>query len=104
MTTAENNLKIIEIGQEGDRQLAIQWSDGRKDSLDVVKLRKKCPCASCVDEWSGKPLIDEKAVFDSVRPSRIRSVGRYAVQIFFNDGHSTGFYGFPLLRSLAKKT
>ena len=33
-------------------------------------------------------------------PQRIESVGRYALQIDWSDGHSTGIYPFARLREL----
>ncbi len=98
------HLKIANIRQDGDRNLSIAWNDGRADLVDVVKLRKACPCASCVDEWSGRPLLVPEQVKESVRPTRVRSIGRYAIQVFFSDGHSTGYYSFPLLRSLGSNS
>jgi len=88
------------ISQKDDRHLLITWQDGHESVLDVVLLRQRCPCASCIEEWTGKPLLDQDAVPDSVRPESIRSVGLYALSIDFSDGHSTGIYPFPLLRSL----
>ena len=35
-----------------------------------------------------------------LRPDRAELVGRYALQIFWNDGHSAGIYAFDYLRSL----
>jgi DUF971 family protein len=35
-----------------------------------------------------------------LKPERAELVGRYALQIFWNDGHSTGIYSFDYLRSL----
>jgi DUF971 family protein len=35
-----------------------------------------------------------------VRPVAIRPVGRYAIQIDWSDGHTTGIYPFDRLRSL----
>ena len=63
-------------------------------------LRKKCPCAFCVDEWVEKPILKEEDVKDDVRPVSIDSVGRYAMSIKFSDGHSTGIYTFKYLRGL----
>ena len=62
-------------------------------------LRKKCPCAFCVDEWS-KPILKEEDAKDDVRPVSIDSVGRYAMSIKFSDGSSTGIYTFKYLRGL----
>tara|TARA_B110000263_G_C15228387_1_gene473361 strand:- start:327 stop:500 length:174 start_codon:yes stop_codon:yes gene_type:complete len=37
---------------------------------------------------------------DSVYPTAIHYVGRYAIQLVWSDGHSTGIYTFEYLRSL----
>ena len=34
--------------------LGIQWSDGHKGIYSVRYLRQHCPCAACVDEWTGE--------------------------------------------------
>ena len=33
--------------------LGIEWNDGHKAVYPVRYLRQQCPCAACVDEWSG---------------------------------------------------
>ena len=88
------------IGQRGPRELAIRWSDGRQSVYAVRALRLACGCAHCVDEWSGAQRLDPASVPDDVRPLRIESVGRYAIQIHWSDGHASGIYPFRRLREL----
>lgn len=95
------NIRVQEIAQIDQRTLGITWTDGRKSSLDVVMLRRKCPCAACIDEWSHEPRIKPEDIKDSVRPVKVESVGLYALAIHFNDGHRTGIYTFKYLRDLA---
>lgn len=94
-------IRVREIGQIDDRTLAVSWTDGRKDTFDVVALRRLCPCAMCIDEWTGVKRLDPKAVPETVRPVQIDSVGSYAMQIRFTDGHGTGIYTFQMLRDMA---
>ena len=94
------NIRVRDIAQEGERTLAITWTDGAQSRLDVVTLRQQCPCASCIDEWTGAKRLQPKDIADTVRPVRIDSVGAYALQIHFNDGHGTGIYTFQMLRGL----
>ncbi len=89
------------IFQHGPRELAIDWQDGRKSVYDVRALRLACGCASCVDEWTGENRLDPSAVPDDVHPLRIDPVGRYAIQIEWSDGHSSGIYPFRRLRELS---
>lgn len=96
-----NYLGIKEIWQVDDRTLGISWTDQVQASYDCVSLRKLCPCASCVDEETGKRK--DFSVAESVRPTLIKSVGRYAMSIQFNDGHNTGIYTFEYLRHLSSE-
>lgn len=89
------------IEQHDPRTLAIGWADGAESLIDVRALRLACGCANCIDEWSGRPLLDPASVPEDVAPRGIRSVGRYAIQIDWSDGHDTGIYPFERLRGLA---
>lgn len=93
--------KVKEIYQIDERTLGITWTDDQESKFDVVELRRKCPCASCVDEQTGKRILKPEMVKETVRPEQIRSVGRYALNIVFTDGHSTGIYTFNMLRKMS---
>jgi len=95
-----NSQRVRDIQQLDLRTLGITWTDGRESRYDVVELRRKCPCASCIDEWTGARRLTDDMVADTVRPLRVDSVGRYALTIKFNDGHGTGIYTFNMLRNL----
>ena len=89
------------IEQHDARTLAIGWADGVDSLIDVRALRLACGCALCVDEWSGEPLLEPSSVPADVAPRNIEAVGRYAIQIYWTDGHDTGIYPFERLRGLA---
>jgi ATP-binding protein involved in chromosome partitioning len=88
------------IEQAGPDTLRIRWSDGVESLYPVRRLRLACRCAHCVEEMTGRPLLDETGVPQDVRPVRIRGVGRYALQFDWSDGHDTGIYTFEYLRQL----
>ena len=92
----------ITIRQQGPRELAIQWADDHESVYAVRTLRLACACASCIDEWTGAERLDEAGVPADVHPVSIRPVGRYAIQIEWSDGHSTGIYTFERLRTLCR--
>jgi len=100
--TATDRTTPDEISQSGPRELLIRWRDGAESRFDVRELRLACACAQCVDEWTGAGKLDPGDVPDDVRPRRITSVGRYAIQIAWSDGHDTGIYPFDRLRALAE--
>ena len=84
------------------RTLSVLWEDGRRNDFDVLDLRLACPCALCVEEMSGRPLLDPKSIRPDVAPRTITSIGNYAITINWNDGHSTGIYSFERLRAFGE--
>lgn len=88
------------ILQAGPRSLAIEWADGTRSDIDVRELRLACACAHCVDEWTGEPRLDPASVPEDVRPIRVQTVGRYALQVEWSDGHDAGIYPFERIRQL----
>ena len=90
----------VEITRESEHDVAILWKDGRRDVHSGRDLRLACPCAQCIEEMTGRPLLDPSAVPEDVHPVRIKAVGRYAIAITFSDGHSTGIFTFEHLRGL----
>lgn len=86
------------------RTLSVLWEDGNRSDFDVRDLRLACRCAVCVEEMSGRPLLDPKNVRPDVSPRTITSVGNYAITINWNDGHSTGIYSFEHLRGFGERS
>jgi len=92
----------------GNNTLSVQWSDGHLSVYPYRYLRDKCPCATCHDMPSKPiapagpqvisplPMLGQKPL----RPDRAELVGRYALQIYWNDAHSAGIYSFEYLRDL----
>jgi ATP-binding protein involved in chromosome partitioning len=83
-----------------DGAVEIAWTDGHVSRLPFRSLRQACPCALCVDEWSGERRLDSNRVLMSVRPLDIRRVGRYGLQFNWSDLHGSGIYTYDYLRSL----
>jgi len=85
------------------RTLSILWEDGHRDDFDVRDLRLACRCALCVEEMSGRPLLDPKTIRSDVSPRQIVSIGNYAIQFDWSDGHNSGIYSFNDLRALGAR-
>lgn len=82
----------------------VRWDDGKESRIPAVKLRIDCPCASCIDEWTGAKLVDPTRISQDVRPVGMEAVGNYAVQIRWSDGHETGLYSWRQLRTYVEGT
>lgn len=90
----------VGLKKEDPHTLSVTWNDGESSAYNVRHLRLSCPCASCVDEWTGEKRLKEADVPQDVRPLRMETIGRYALRIFWSDGHDTGIYPFRKLRTL----
>src|SRR5713226_1474842 len=89
--------------QRDARTLSVLWQDGHRDDFDVRDLRLDCHCAACIEEASGRALLDPKSVPPDITPRVISSVGNYAITISWSDGHSTGIYSFEYLRAIGER-
>lgn len=87
-----------EIMQEGEAGLRITWADGRVCLYGAPELRRVCPCAQCVNEWTGQRVLKPEAISDALSIEDISIVGRYALSFRWSDGHETGIYSFRYLR------
>jgi len=81
-------------------QLGIEWQDHQRSLFTLWDLRVACPCAACVDEWTGKNLLDPTSIPADIAIERVQSVGRYALGISWSDGHRSGIYTYERLRKL----
>ncbi|HLQ38291.1 MAG TPA: DUF971 domain-containing protein [Planctomycetota bacterium] len=82
-------------------KLRIEWKDGLVSELAARDLRLACPCAQCVDETSGRPLLDPATVKPDILLLGQELVGRYALSFIWSDGHRTGIFTWPHLRALS---
>jgi ATP-binding protein involved in chromosome partitioning len=81
-----------------DDGLRIEWDQsGHEGFYPARGLRLACPCAACVEEMSGRPLLDPSMVPPDIRPVSIALVGAYGLRINWSDGHGTGIYTFDRL-------
>ena len=92
-----------QIIEESDSRVSIKWSDDTETVYSAVQLRRSCPCASCVNEWTGEKILKEDQISEELSFSSISIVGRYALNFHFSDGHDTGIFSFDYLRKLTHK-
>jgi len=88
--------------EAGNDTLSVHWSDSHISVYSYRYLRDRCPCATCGGQPNPAAAASPFPMFGvkALKPTRAELVGRYAVQIFWNEGHTTGIYSFDYLRSL----
>jgi len=85
--------------------IRIDWKDGHHSDYGLAYLRDKCPCASCTGAHGTEPRAPSaQAPFQLYKPVLklldVEPVGSYALQIKWNDGHTTGIYAYDFLRRI----
>lgn len=94
-------MEPLQIIEESDAEISIKWSDDTETRYNAAQLRRSCPCAGCINEWTGEKMLDPAGVPDDLSFKHISIVGRYALNFHFSDGHDTGIFSFNFLRELA---
>jgi DUF971 family protein len=87
--------------------IKIDWKDGHHSEYSLAVLRDECSCAICTGAHGTTPektSYSKPDLFPMYKPklkmNSVEPVGRYALRIFWNDGHSSGIYSFDHLRKL----
>jgi len=92
-----------QIIEESDSEITINWSDETESRYNAADLRKACPCAGCINEWTGEKTLKADMIAEDLSFSSIAVVGRYALNFNFSDGHDTGIFSFQYLKQLPEK-
>ncbi|MEZ6188110.1 MAG: DUF971 domain-containing protein [Planctomycetota bacterium] len=79
----------------------VGWEGGARSEVPYRALRLACRCATCIDELTGRPLLDPATVPEDVGVQDVEQVGLYGVRIHWTDGHRTGIYTWERVRDLA---
>lgn len=89
------------IGRRDVAVLTFEWQDGTSSRVPAAAVRRGCPCAHCVDEHTGRAILDPASVPDALEQREVALVGNYAIGITFSDGHRTGIFTWSALRRIA---
>lgn len=86
---------------EDQRLLTLKWDDGLETKVTGRTLRQNCPCAECVEEWSGRRTFNQDKIPAELKIIEISAVGNYALCFTFGDLHRIGIFNWKHLRALA---
>ncbi len=96
-------LDIQQIGTE----LAVKWSEGAESFIPLETVRRACPCAGCKGETDimGNLYKNPAQPYSATAFQMVRflTVGGYAIQPVWADGHTTGIFSFEYLRRVAEE-
>lgn len=90
--------EVIDLTERGE--LRFVWPGGKETTVAPFALRDACPCAGCVEEGTGRKILDPSTIPADVKVNQIEPVGNYAVKLHWSDGHDTGIYSWSFLRTV----
>ena len=84
-------------------QFVVVWDDGHESYYPLEDLRRGCPCAAC----SGEPDLfgriaigpQQKYRRESFELQNVTTIGNYALQPNWADGHTYGIWTYERLRA-----
>lgn len=83
-------------------EFEIAWSSDDVCRLPFKLLRAECPCASCVNEFTGEKMINPDDIPNDIKPVGMEFSGNYAVKVRWSDNHDTGLYTFERLEQICR--
>ncbi|MBS1768084.1 MAG: DUF971 domain-containing protein [Acidobacteria bacterium] len=94
-------IEPIQIVEESDTEFTIKWSDESETRYNALALRRRCPCAMCINEWTGEKMLVDDSIPEDIKINSTAVVGRYALNFVFSDQHDSGIFSFQYLREIA---
>ena len=64
-------IEPLQIIEESDNTISIKWSDDTQTEYTAPQLRRLCPCATCVNEWTGEKMLRDESVADDLKAIRL---------------------------------
>lgn len=106
MKTTSGEVKPTGITHDRkERTLLITWNDGHESVYPLDILREICPCVECRGGHERMGAEHDPDLL-TLKPARsyelkdLQLVGNYALQLFWDDGHSSGIYSWQYLRRM----
>jgi Mrp family chromosome partitioning ATPase/DUF971 family protein len=95
----------LEFDQEEHLLKVVSSSSSEGTDYGIIKpaaLRRDCKCASCVEEMTGRQILQPQSVSEMIKPTSIQPCGNYALSVAWSDGHRS-LYPYRQIRSLLSR-
>ena len=94
---AEDKRRVSTLEYNVGQDMILTLPDGSEHEFPPRNLRLACQCAACIDEHTGKALLDPSTIDEDVYPTNVRPLGNYAAAVEWSDGHTSSVYPFKML-------
>lgn len=93
------NVRVL----KDERILELIWNTDDVSRLPFQAIRRSCRCAACVDEFTGRQILDPQSVDESIFPQDVSLTGNYAIKFRWSDTHDSGLFTWDHLRTIARQ-
>jgi len=83
--------------------LELTWTDQHVSKMPFQFVRQNCRCAVCVDEMTGRPLLDPATIPADLGVLEISVAGNYALRVRWSDNHDSGLFTWVHLRTIGDR-
>lgn len=81
------------------KEIQLKWTDGTTMTHLNADLRLRCRCALCIDEVSGEQIFKKDKLKSNIAAKSVTPLGNYAINVVWNDGHSSSIYPYKMLQT-----
>ncbi len=99
MMQSPQNIRV----HKEQRTLELIWTEADVSVIPFRTVRQSCRCAMCVDEFTGRQLLDFDSVDVDLSVLEISLCGNYALRVRWSDNHDSGLFTWNHLRSISDK-
>ena len=93
------NVRVL----KDERILELIWNTDDVSRLPFHAIRQSCRCAACVDEFTGRQILDPQSVDETIFPQDVALTGNYAIKFRWSDTHDSGLFTWDHLRTIARR-
>ena len=69
------------------------------NTISPANLRRACRCAVCVEEMTGRQLLQPATILETIYPKKMYPTGNYALSVDWSDGHRS-LYPYKQIKML----
>lgn len=99
MSRTPHNLRV----HSQDGVLEVVWNTDERDRFPFRFLRQECPCAACINEFTGERILQPDSVPLEIKPVGVDFAGNYGLKIVWSDQHNSGIYTWDHLTRLSPR-
>ncbi|KAL3773600.1 hypothetical protein ACHAWO_010796 [Cyclotella atomus] len=98
----KNKYSRPSVSYDDDNRVIRVFDNDEESVISPADLRRGCRCAACVEEMTGRQILDPASISESVKPLEMSPTGNYALSVDWSDGHRS-LYPYRQVRAMIEE-